>query len=124
MKNSYYLKHDLKNKFKHVSIEIIKIRHSKMWFSEGAMNFFDTVLDDNAFFNRSASHAYFVTSEAYDKKSPRKFTIRKVSKLNSDCEISTHSKFQEYNSLDEAYDVIYHLLIEEMENQYAEQQRE
>lgn len=58
-------------------MDIDQIKASNpMWFSPGAMRFFNTQVDDRVY--EGPGGIYFVTSEEYDTHSPRRYTVRIV----------------------------------------------
>lgn len=80
-----------------VPIERIKSRAKKCntnWFDKGAMRFFNTRLPKKAFASQGAKCFYFVTSEAFDYKSKRKYTVRR----QCSCKVDTVGEFQQYAS--------------------------
>lgn len=64
------------------------------WFSEGAMAFFNSVIETELIGRR-----YFVTSERMELSHPKQYTIREACE---DGTIETVGDFQEFDSLDEA----------------------
>jgi hypothetical protein len=75
----------------------IKTRAKKCgskWFDPGAMRFFNSRLPKKAFASQGAKCFYFVTSEAYDYKSKRKYSVRRMCA----CKVDTIGEFQQYSS--------------------------
>ena len=60
------------------------------WFSKDTMRFFKSIVYNPIYFGR-----YFITSERYNDRSPRLFTVRFA---NADGSIDTASKFQQFST--------------------------
>ena len=78
----------------------IERHHGGHWFSKGAKNFFNSRWSDQTFYNAEKNFIFFVSSEKYDYKSPRLYTIRSYDPTTD--EISTVGDFQQYASLNAA----------------------
>jgi len=72
------------------------------WFTSGAMRFFRSRVGTTLYGGR-----YFVSSEQFDNRSPRLYTIREA---RPDGSITTVGTFQEYESDDAARAAIKRLL--------------
>lgn len=68
----------------------------QFWFSSGAMRFFNSRVGSTAYKDKSGRKAYFISSEKYDYKTPRKYSIR-VADLNTG-NINTIGDFQEFRT--------------------------
>ena len=64
------------------------------FFSDGAMRFFNSRIHRNIYAGR-----FFITSERYDSKTPRLYTIRRA---NDDGSIGDVGEFQQYKTAREA----------------------
>lgn len=71
------------------------------FFSADTMSFFKSRVESVAYNSETA--AYFVTSEKYNDKAPRLFTVRKFNP--GDATMSTVGDFQQYADLDDARQV-------------------
>lgn len=67
------------------------------WFDKDTMRFFNCRLNDNLYFNINNGLIYFVSSEKFDYKSPRLYTVRSYNPI--DGYIDTVGEFQAYKSL-------------------------
>lgn len=78
------------------------------FFDPGAMRFFNSRISEEVYGGK-----YFITSEQFDDRSPRLYTIRMV---NDDASIDTIGDFQQYNTLAQAKGAIKRLIKEEQSN--------
>jgi len=69
------------------------------WFSKGTMKFFNCKIESELYVKQQC----FITSEQYDHKSPRKYTVRRANPKGT---ISTESKFQQFATVESARDFI------------------
>jgi len=79
----------------HKSIDDIKLantNHGHFFFSRGAMKFFNSRVLSATF--AGSDGWYFVTSERYDEKSPRLYTVRRLN--DADRQVDTIGDFQRY----------------------------
>lgn len=67
------------------------------WFDKDSMNFFDSIVYSEVF--PSSDGAYFVSSEKFDDKASRLFTVRFA---DSGGAVSTVGEFQEFETLENA----------------------
>lgn len=65
----------------------------KFFFSEGAMRFFNSRIETRG---KLIGDKYFITSEQFDEKSPRLYSVRSFEKKTGD--INTIGEFQEFAS--------------------------
>ena len=72
------------------------------WFSEGAINFFNS-----KFGRRIYGGRYFISSEAYDYNAPRRYTIREA---EEDGTVNTVGEFQEFDNHSQALNRIHQML--------------
>jgi hypothetical protein len=82
-----------------MSIDQIKYRARECgshFFSKGAMRFFRSRIASRT--HSGPGGVYFVTSEQFDERSPRLFTVHKFTDLGDRCEIDTIGKFQQYRT--------------------------
>ena len=75
------------------SVNGIEIKHKGHFFSPGSMRFFNSRLCHEVFPTKNG--AYFITSEKFDYKSPRLYTVRFFD-LNDD--IKTVGEFQAFET--------------------------
>lgn len=75
------------------SVNGIEIKHKGHFFSPGAMRFFNSRVCSDVFPTKNG--AYFITSEKFDYKSPRLYTVRFFD-LNDD--IKTVGEFQGFET--------------------------
>ncbi len=66
----------------YVSIYDIKNKHCGHWFSPGAMRFFNSRLPQGGY--KIGNKAYFITSEQFDYKTPRYYTVRVIDWITGD----------------------------------------
>jgi hypothetical protein len=59
-----------------VSIQAIEHRHTGHFFSTGSMRFFNSRRPQQGY--KVGNKAYFITSEQFDYKSPRLYTLRVI----------------------------------------------
>ena len=82
----------------HFSIRTIKYANREAggkFFTAGAMRFFNSYVHQKVF-----GGCYFVTSEQFDHRSPRLYTVRKISE---DGRVSTVGDFQAFATAGDAY---------------------
>jgi hypothetical protein len=80
-----------------IGIHVIKARAKRCgskWFDPRTMRFFNTRLAKKAYPSKSGKCFYFVTSEAFDYKSKRKYSVRRM----CSCNVDTVGEFQQYGS--------------------------
>ena len=75
------------------------------FFDKDAMRFFDSRLSEEVYGGK-----YFITSERFDSRSPRLYTIRMV---NDDASIDTIGEFQQYETLAKAKSAVKYLLAQD-----------
>jgi hypothetical protein len=75
-------------------IKVANLRRGHYWFSSSTMHFFRSRVESGVIAGR-----YFVTSEQFDDRAPRLYTIRKA---NDDGTIDTFGEFQQFGTLEEA----------------------
>jgi hypothetical protein len=68
------------------------------FFSKGAMRFFNSIIETTGTDFKGKS--YFITSEKFDEKSPRLYTIRCIDMKEG--YVSKVSEFQEYRTKEDA----------------------
>lgn len=103
MSQTIKIQPEQKARFK--TIEQIKTAHKKMgghFFEPTAMRFFNSRIGKKVYVGR-----YFITSEQFDEKSPRRYTIREA---QEDGSIDTIGDYQQYKSSVEAVNGIKKLL--------------
>lgn len=81
----------------YVDMKAVIKKHKGHWFSDGAMAFFDTTLDSEAY-KRDDGCIFFVTGEQYDNCG-RLWTVRRC---DPDGSIDTVGDFMKYGSKEEA----------------------
>lgn len=69
--------------------------HGSKWFEKGAMRFFSSKLPRTAKVYNGA--AYFISSEQFDAKTPRMYSIREANLSNG--KVNTIGKFQQYATM-------------------------
>lgn len=74
------------------SINDIKSQHKGHWFDKETMRFFNTKVVSNVY--PSIGKVFFVSSEKFDNKSPRLYTVRSFDL--SDGSVNTVGDFQEF----------------------------
>ena len=77
------------------SIDDVKRLHTKYFFSKDSMRFFNSRLV-NEVYPSNHGKVYFITSEKYDYKSPRLFTLRAIEVTTGNIDII--GEFQAYTS--------------------------
>jgi hypothetical protein len=80
-------------------METIKRKNAeagKFFFSDGAMRFFRSRVGQYGYMSTGGKKVYFVTSERFDHKSPRLYSVRVANMETGD--IDEVSEFQEYRS--------------------------
>ncbi len=70
----------------------------RCWFSAESMKFFNSKIESELY-----KGYYFITSERMELDYPKQYTIRH---LHADGHISTASKFQEFNNIEDARNFI------------------
>lgn len=75
-----------------ISIQAVKNHAEGHFFDAGATHFFSSRYPQDAY--KVGNKAYFVTSEQFDYKSPRLYTVRVCDFTTG--EVDTVGKFQEY----------------------------
>ena len=87
----------------YISMEAIKARHQGHFFDQGAMRFFDSRLAEYGALLADGS-VLFVTSERFDYKTPRRYTVRLQ---NPDGRMTTKTdpvlKFQQFDDSTSAW---------------------
>lgn len=86
----------------YTSIEQIKdanARAGKYFFSDGAMRFFNSRVSDVV--HTGPGGVYFVTSEKFDWKTPRRYTVRQFNPETAG--VDDASEFQQFASSDAAH---------------------
>jgi len=85
--------------------EIINInkRNGFHFFDKSAIRFFNSKIANRAYLNKDRSRAFFITSEKFDYKSPRLFTIRycnlrNISEKEREGSTETIGEFQQYKN--------------------------
>ena len=79
------------------SINDIKNHHRGNWFKPDTMRFFNSRISDSLFYDPKNNLIYFISSEKFDHKSPRLYTIRSYDPSTDTTE--TVGGFQAYSSL-------------------------
>ena len=74
----------------------IENKHRGFWFSEGAKGFFHSRWGAYGYQSTDGQRVYFVSSERFDWRSPRLYTVRVYTHATDD--IDTVGKFQQYAS--------------------------
>ena len=92
------------------SIEDIKRKHRGHWFSKGAMSFFNSRVGDKI--KAGKILFYFVSSEKFDYKTPRYYSIRSYNALTDT--IETVGEFQGYSSNASAWNAVERLIKKEL----------
>lgn len=87
--------------FHYIDMQTAIKRHKGHWFSDGAMAFFDTILDSEAY-QRDDGNTYFVTGERYEDDFVTLWTVRVQ---YPDGSIDTVGDFQKYGTKEEARSV-------------------
>jgi len=90
----------MKSKFVHQSIEQLQSKNERAgyyFFSESSKRFFSSRIGSNTF--AGADGWYFTTSEQFDWKSPRLYTVRRMTERGS---VDTVGEFQAYRTSDSA----------------------
>jgi hypothetical protein len=82
--------------YKQYSMEDVKRMHSGYFFSAGALYFFGSKINPSTYTSKDGARVYFVTSEQFDEKSPRRYTVRYLDVATG--KIQDGSNFQEYAS--------------------------
>lgn len=83
--------------FHYIDMQTVVKRHKGHWFSDGAMAFFDTILDSEAY-QRDDGNTFFVTGEQYENLG-HLWTVRKQNPTGA---IDTVGDFQKYGTKEEA----------------------
>jgi hypothetical protein len=78
------------------------IQHGFHFFDAGAMRFFNSRISGHAI--KCGSRAYFVTSEKFDHKSKRFYSVRECDLTNG--KINTLGDFQEFSTSKQAWNFI------------------
>lgn len=86
----------------YISMAEVKYKANGYFFSDGATRFFNSRYPQNAY--RIGDKAYFVTSEKFDYKSPRLFTVRFLDLKTGN--VDTLGEFQAYTTKAQALGVI------------------
>ena len=83
--------------YDYIDMKSVVKRHKGHWFSDGAMAFFDTILDGEAY-QRDDGYTYFVTGEQFENLG-RLWTVRVQ---DAEGNVNTVGTFQKYGTKDEA----------------------
>ena len=86
---------------------------NKHFFSPGALRFFRSRIGSNTYLSADGTRAYFVTSEQFDERSPRLYTVRRMHYANG--EVDTVGAFQGYATSREANRDAMRFALEEVE---------
>ena len=84
--------------YDYVDMKQVVKAHTRFFFSEGALTFFDSILDTEAY-RRDDGNTYFVTGERYDPSIDHLWTVRVQ---HPDGDIDTVGDFQKYGTKDQA----------------------
>lgn len=90
-----------------VSMLTVMEKHNGNWFTEGAMSFFDSVIEPYAY---SVGDSFFFVSSERCRPNKRRWSIRK----QHEGMIRTHGDFQAYASLKAANKALNAVLDEEL----------
>lgn len=85
-----------------VDIETVKKLSRGHFFGIGAMRFFNSRIAQTAYFSESTECYYFVTSERFDDKTPRHYTVRRLTPSGA---VETVGEFQQYKTGRQAHKV-------------------
>ena len=78
----------------------LNTKNGNFFFSRGAMKFFNSRIETTSI--DVGGKGYFITSEQFDDKKPRGYTVRSIDLATGDT--SEESQFQEYKTREDALD--------------------